>query len=233
MNETRERYVPALGFHALTPLYDAVVRLTTRERTFKTALLQQADLRPGHTVLDLACGTGTLALAAKRRQPRAEIVGLDGDAAMLDRARAKAARAGAAIRFEQGLSHELPYADASFDRVLCSLFFHHLGRAAKRRAFAELHRVLKPGGALHAADWGEARDLPMRLAYYGIQLLDGFANTADNVQGLLPGLMRQAGFAPVRETRRFPTMWGTMALYAAEKPGAGRRPRPPWGLPAA
>jgi hypothetical protein len=59
----------------------------------------------------------------------------------------------------------------------------------------------------------------MRVAYLGIQLLDGFENTADNVKGLLPQMMRDAGFTGVAETRRFSTMWGTLALYRAGKPG--------------
>lgn len=213
-----ERYIPALAYGWLTPAYDAVVRYTTRERTFKAALLEQAGLRNGQCVLDLGCGTATLTLAARQRAPGAEIAGLDGDPAILARAREKAARAGLQIRFDTALSHEMPYGDASFDRVISSLFFHHLGPDGKRRTFAEVFRVLKPGGELHVADWGRAANPLMRLAFLGIQLLDGFANTADNVAGRLPGFMTQAGFAGVRETGRISTMWGTLSLYRAERP---------------
>ncbi|MGH8629956.1 MAG: methyltransferase domain-containing protein [Burkholderiales bacterium] len=213
-----ERYVPALAYSWLTPAYDAVVRYTTRERLFKAALLGQAGLVNGQRVLDLACGTGTLTVAAKQQVPGAEIVGLDGDPAILARARAKAEHAGTAIRFDQALSYEMPYADASFDRVLSSLFFHHLSAEGKRRTFTEIHRVLKPGGELHVADWGQAANPLMRLAFLGIQLLDGFTNTADNVRGRLPEFMREAGFPEVREIRRFTTMWGTLSLYRARRP---------------
>ena len=74
-------YIPALKFTWLTPLYDFVVATTTREKRFKQRLLQQASLQPGWDVLDLGCGTGTLALWAKQAQPAARIVGLDGDPA--------------------------------------------------------------------------------------------------------------------------------------------------------
>lgn len=214
-----ERYVPALGFRALTPLYDAVVRLTTRERTFKQALLDQAGLSPGQDVLDLACGTGTLTIWASQRVPGLRLTGLDGDAEVLARARGKAQVAGLDIVFDEGLSTTLPYSNARFDRVLSSLFFHHLDRDGKQRTLAEACRVLKPGGELHVADWGRAANPLMRAAYFAIQLLDGFYNTADNVNGLLPEFMRAAGFADVTETRRFSTMWGTLSLYRAVKPG--------------
>lgn len=215
MSTASAKYVPALGYRWLTPLYDGVVRYTTREATFKQALLAQADLRPGHEVLDLACGTGTLALMARRREPAARITGLDGDPEMLERAHRKAGAD--AIRFDQGDATALPYAEARFDRVLTSLFFHHLDTDAKRRALAEAHRVLKPGGELHVADWGKAASPLMRFAYFGIQLLDGLPNTRDNVRGLLPDLITGAGFADVLETQRFSTMWGTLSLYRAVK----------------
>lgn len=214
-----DRYVPALGFRPLTPLYDAVVRLTTRERTFKHALLEQATLAAGQEVLDLACGTGTLTIWAKQKLPGLRLAGLDGDADVLTRARAKARAAGLEIAFDEGLSTSLPYPEGRFDRVLSSLFFHHLDREDKQRTFAQVFRVLKPGGELHVADWGRAANPLMRILYVSIQLLDGFENTADNVHGLLPELMRAAGFSNVDETDRFSTMWGTLSLYRAVKPG--------------
>lgn len=218
MPSPSESYIPALGYRWLTPLYDSVVRATTRERLFKQALLDQAALAPGHEVLDLACGTGTLTAWAKQRVPGVRITGLDADPEVLERARAKAAAAGLQITFDQGLSTALPYEEQRFDRALSSLFFHHLDRDAKARSFAEVFRVLKRGGQLHVADWGPAANALMRTAYVGIQLLDGFSNTADNVRGLLPTLMRDAGFCDVVERRRFPTMWGTLSLYRASRP---------------
>lgn len=213
----QERYIPALRFHSLTGLYDPVVRLTSRESAFKPALIRQAQLRAGDRVLDLACGTATLTLAAKRAQPAAELHGLDGDAAILRIAADKAQGAGLKIELQQGFAAALPYADAYFDRALCSLFFHHLSRDGKHAAFAELHRVLKSDGELHVADWGEARNPLMRAAFLSIQLLDGFDTTADNVRGRLPQMMRDAGFAAVSETRRYATVFGTISLYRARK----------------
>jgi ubiquinone/menaquinone biosynthesis C-methylase UbiE len=212
-----DTYIPALGYRWLTGLYDPVVRITTREATFKAALLDQAQIQPGQRVLDLACGTATLTIAAKQRVPGAELVGLDGDPAILKLARAKAHTVEVDIHFDEGLSNALPYAAAGFDAVLSSLFFHHLEREAKQATLREVWRVLRPGGALHVADWGRAQDPLMRLAFYGIQLLDGFRTTQDNVQGMLPRFMSDCGFAQVRETRRFRTVFGTLSLYQARK----------------
>jgi SAM-dependent methyltransferase len=87
-----EPYIPALRFRWLTAVYDPVVALTTRERTFKHRLLSQAQIEPGMRVLDLGCGTGTLAVWLKQRTPAAEVVGLDADPAVLALARRKATR---------------------------------------------------------------------------------------------------------------------------------------------
>mgnify|MGYP002620120523 CR=1 FL=1 len=218
MASNREKsFVPALGFHFLTPAYDAVVRLTTREGTFKSALIQQARIGSGQRVLDLACGTGTLAIAMKHRCPSAEILGIDGDEAMLEIARKKAHVAEAAIQFDQGLSYALPYPEGHFDRVTSSLFFHHLSWPDKARSAAELYRVLRLGGELHVADWGRATGRVMRTAFLGVQLLDGFANTRDNVTGRLPELFAGAGFQEVAETQNFATPLGTMSLYRASR----------------
>jgi ubiquinone/menaquinone biosynthesis C-methylase UbiE len=212
-------YVPALGYHALTRFYDPVVAATTRERTFKTALVEQARIAPGMSVLDLACGTGTLTLMLAAAAGNVQVTGVDGDAAVLVSARAKASAAGVAIDFQQGLSEPLEFAHRQFDRVLSSLFFHHLDDTTKCATLAEIHRVLKPGGELHIADWGKAANPVMRLAFLGIQLLDGFRTTASSVAGNLPQMIVDSGFSDVKEARRFGTIFGTMSLYRAVKTG--------------
>lgn len=216
---TREPdYVPALRFRFLTPLYDAVVRTTTRERIFKRALIRQARLVPGQRVLDLATGTGTLAIWIKQGCPEAEIAAVDLDPAILAIAARKAERAHAAIRFERAPSFALPYPDAHFDRVVSSLFFHHLSWQEKVATAGELMRVLKPGGELHVADWGRPANRLMRALFLTIQCLDGFENTRDNAAGRLIALFQQAGFADVAERSKFSTMFGTLALYSARAP---------------
>jgi len=212
------RFVPALGFRALTPIYDGVVKATTRESLFKRMLTEQANLQPGQHVLDLACGTGTLAVRMARSQPLAQITGVDGDPEVLARARKKIDRAGVRVRLDHADATALPYGSEQFDRVVTSLFFHHLIWADKRRAASEIMRVLKPGGELHLADWGKPKNWLMRWLFFPVQVLDGFANTRSHVSGQLVELFQQAGFQAVVERGQISTMFGTLALYSAARP---------------
>jgi ubiquinone/menaquinone biosynthesis C-methylase UbiE len=211
-------YVPALRFRSLTRVYDPLIRWTTREREFRRRLLEQADLRPGHRVLDLGSGTGTLAIMAERSQTGLEVRGLDADEEMIERAGRKAAEAGVTADFDRGFSDVLPYDGRSFDRVLSTLFFHHLPGESKRRTLREVARVLAPGGELHVADWGKASDPVMAGLFLGIRLLDGIENTADNAAGALPALFGEAGLGEAAETDTMRTPFGTLALYSAVKP---------------
>jgi ubiquinone/menaquinone biosynthesis C-methylase UbiE len=211
-------YIPALGFDLLTPLYDPIVHWLIQESRFKSHLVAQATIQPHHRILDLGCGTGTLTILVKENNPYATVVGVDGDEGVLNVARTKANRSGVAIWLDQGLATSLPHAGNSFDRVLSSLLFHHLTLANKQRTFAEILRILIPGGEVHIADWGKAQNPLMRAAFLSIQLLDGFATTADNVAGRLPTLLEAAGFQRVRQTGSYNTIFGTLALYAAQKP---------------
>ncbi len=212
-----KRFLPALRFAALTRFYDPAIRLTTREGTFKRRLLEQAAIGDRARVLDLGCGTGTLAIMAKRGRPGAAVSGLDADPKMLGRAVRKAGEAGLEVRFDQGLSNELPYPDATFDRVLSTLFFHHLRPEDKGLTVAEVVRVLKPGGELHVADWGLPSDPLMRLLSLQIRFGDGDESTRENLSGLLPGVFERGGLEGVAETDRLRTPFGTLALYRARR----------------
>ncbi len=211
------RYIPALRYDLLTRFFDPVVRVTTRERWFKQLLVKQVALRPGQRVLDVGCGTGTLAIALARSCPDAVVHGIDGDRKVLELALGKVVASSVEIILHEGMAWELPFADASLDRAVSSLVFHHLDREAKLRTLRELHRVLVPGGELHIADWGRAHGVGMRAAFLAVQLLDGFATTTDNVRGKLPTFIAQAGFRDVEETKRMRTPLGTISLYRATR----------------
>ena len=215
--DTRTRFIPALRFSALTPAFDPLVRITTRERTFKRALLDRAAVAPGESVLDVGAGTGTLALMLKERVPGAAVTGLDADPEILAQARAKAAAAGAEVEFVEGSGTALPFADASFDVVLSSLFFHHLSDADKRVAASEAARVLRPGGRLHVADWGRPTGPVMAALFLPARMVDGFDVTAANVRGELPAIFAAAGLASAALDGELRTPSGTLALYGAVK----------------
>jgi ubiquinone/menaquinone biosynthesis C-methylase UbiE len=211
------KYIPALGYDFLTPFYDTVVRLTTRETTFKNEMVKQLEISPNQTVLDLACGTGTLAILIKETYPQAQVFGIDGDARVLQIAESKAHRQNADINFEQGFSFELPYADETFARVTSSLFFHHLTRENKLKTLLEVKRILQADGEFYLADWGLPSNFLMKTVSRGIEWLDGKETTADNFRGNLPSLIEEAGFGQIEETASFDTLFGTIRLLKIKK----------------
>jgi ubiquinone/menaquinone biosynthesis C-methylase UbiE len=214
MKESTERFIPALGRDWLTPLYDLVAPLV-RERRFKTRLVELANIAPGHDVLDIGCGTGTLALLVQARQPAARVVGIDIDPRIVTIARRKIARAGASIEVREGSATDPPFPPASFDRILSSLMLHHLTTAQKRETFAAARRLLRPGGELHVADWGKPHNAFMRVASLSFRLADGSETTGVNLRGELPALIAEAGFIGVAETERWMTLFGTLAFVRA------------------
>lgn len=201
MRRTTDAYIPALRFHWLTRYYDPLLRAPLRERRFKARLVRQVSLEAGERALDLGCGTGTLTAILERAYPGAHVVGLDADPAALAIARPKVA----AVDLCVGSAVSPPFAAGSFDRIVSSLLFHHLTSDEKRRALRATLALLRPDGELHVVNWDRARDLAMRLAFLGVQLLDGFRTTADTIRGHLPRLIAEAGFAPVAETYRLRT----------------------------
>ncbi|MBC7909299.1 MAG: methyltransferase domain-containing protein [Pyrinomonadaceae bacterium] len=218
MQKRKDNYIPALSYDGLTPLYDSLIRWTTPEQTFKLRLIEQARITRNHRVLDLGCGTATLTLLIKETHPEAAVVGLDGDPKILQIAGRKALAARLDITFNQGMSYDLPYPDAPFDRILSSLVIHHLTHENKIRTLNEVHRVLSDGGEMHIADFGKPHNALMLAASLPWRMFDGMETTSDNVQGALPEMMRRAGFIEVHESARYMTLFGTLSLHVARKP---------------
>jgi ubiquinone/menaquinone biosynthesis C-methylase UbiE len=114
-------------------------------------------VQPGESLLDVGCGTGTLAILGKATVgPTGTVCGIDASPEMIARARSKATKAGVAIQFENGAAQALPFGDASFDVGLATLMLHHLGRPARRELVSELNRVIKPGGRVLLVDFARA-----------------------------------------------------------------------------
>ena len=217
MNNKSDKYIPAVSFNWLTPLYDPIIQLLFPEKAFRGCLIEQMRIEKGHRVLDIGCGTATLDILIKKGNPDADVVGLDGDQKILGIARAKIEKEGLDIILDKGMAFELSYPDNSFDRVVSSLVFHHLTRENKMRTFNEMFRILKPGGELHAADIGKPQNFIMLIPSHALRFLE---EASENIKGLLPEMFRSAGFTQVEETAKFMTIIGTLSLYKARKPSS-------------
>jgi ubiquinone/menaquinone biosynthesis C-methylase UbiE len=210
-------FLPALAHDRLTPLYDPVVRITTREYRFKRQLIAQAAMEDGQDVLDLGCGTGTLSILIRRANPGVNLTGCDADPAVLAKAEAKASSKGFTIGFDHAFSDALPYEEGKFDRVFSTLMFHHLEPAGKTATIKEILRVLKPGGEFHLADYGYPKGaLQARLSKI-VKMIDGERTTASNFRGELKGLISEGGFSKVDRTGYIKTVLGTIRLFRAVK----------------
>jgi ubiquinone/menaquinone biosynthesis C-methylase UbiE len=172
-----------------------------RQRTINLACIQ-----PGEQVLDVGCGTGTLAMEAARRVGRAgRVAGVDPGTQQIARARAKAARRNIPVAFQIGVIEQLPFPDQTFDVVFSTLMLHHLPAPLKRQGLAEIARVLKPGGRLVITDFTHKQDrqgLAARFPAGGSRMHD------------LVALLKEAGFDQL-ETEE---LW---SLRFSAFPGAG------------
>ncbi len=206
--EHSRSYLPAAGYDWILPLYDPVVRLLGGNAARRT-LLDQAGLRPGQRVLDVGCGTGSLVTLIKCLYSDVEVVGLDPDPKALARARRKAERDSVSIRFDQGFADELPYPDASFDRVFSSFMFHHLEHDDRENTLRAIRRVLKPGGSLHLVDFAGPESGATGLL---VCLFHSSHQLSDNTEDRILSLLSQVGFSNPKKMSQGAMLFGLMRI---------------------
>jgi ubiquinone/menaquinone biosynthesis C-methylase UbiE len=149
---------------ALIPIYNHLFEvLAGREHErFRQHVLELAALESGECLLDAGCGTGMMASRIAARYPGCTVHGIDLSPRMIAVARRDAKKQGLAVDFRVGSITDLPYPGDSFDVVITNIMYHHLDLAEKRRAVAEIARVLrgpepvggKPGGRYVSAEFG-------------------------------------------------------------------------------
>jgi len=182
-----------------------------RELRQRTADL--AHIQLGEKVLDVGCGTGTLAIQVQQRVGASgRIFGIDPGAQQIARARVKAAQRNLPIKFRVGVIERLDFLNQTFDVVLSTIMMHHLSDTLKRQGLDEIYRVLKPGGRLVIADFKRPQERPARRGHFG----PGGSQIQD-----LASLVKDAGFSQVETEEmklpRFPAHASGFAGFVSGK----------------
>jgi ubiquinone/menaquinone biosynthesis C-methylase UbiE len=191
--KTRDKGIPVKGL--FSRFYDRYNTWGGYGEAFRKSIVDEASLHPGETVLDCGCGTGTLAIVAKRQVgSQGRVHGIDLSRDQLDVARKKARKAGLDIEFHEGSVDELPFPDASFDAIFSTLMVHHLPKDIKIAAFREMRRVLKPDGRIVIVDFGPPEHTWGWVVFSPLMVTFLFASTTrDNLFNRLPAMMETAG----------------------------------------
>ena len=210
-------FSPALGRTGLNRAYDLAIRLLTRERTWRTALLDQVGPRDGDSIIDVGCGTGSFAIMLKRAAPQARIVGLDPDPDILAIAAAKAVAAGVEIEWRQGFAREAADQAERFDKAVSSLMFHQVPIGEKRAGTSAMFEAVRPGGTIHVADYCRQPDWLMRQLFRIIQAVDGRTNTQANLDGAVENTLATLAGRPVAPRSLVRTPTGAISLFRLSK----------------
>jgi ubiquinone/menaquinone biosynthesis C-methylase UbiE len=215
--KSQRTYIPAAGLDLFLPFYDLITRVMGADRA-RAALLGQAEFTAGQRVLDIGCGTGTLAVLLKQRRPQAEIVGLDPDPKALARARRKAQRSAVQVQFNRGFSDALDFPECSFNHVFSSYMFHHLDTATKETTLREIRRVLKPDGYFHLLDFGAA---DAASAGSLLRWINSHHGLNENSESRILTLIADAGFSDAKMVGSEAVLFGLMqaVYYRAAKRG--------------
>ena len=174
-------------------------------------------IQPNHRILDVGCGTGVLTRLIARSLSHAlggMATGIDAAGKMIQGAMEK--RACPTCDFHVAAAEALPFDDSAFDAVVSTLFFHHVPLDLKKLAMAEAFRVLKPGGRLVISDMHIPETFPGALIAHTSRWLLCQPEIGENIQGVLPGLMTEAGFFPPRKIK---TYFGYICVFHTRKPG--------------
>ncbi len=189
-------FIPAARFNALAERYDFILEWIGFDKKYRQQVIDALELpNKKIRVLDVGCGTGTVAVELKQQKSKIELYGVDPDEKILALARKKIIKNNVMVHLKQAYAQKLPFPDNHFDAAYSSLVWHHIPDAAKQDCFNEVFRVLKKGGVFVLSDMGKPKHwwLPSHTHYARF-----FENGKANYEGKLPAMMEKAGFIIVK-----------------------------------
>jgi len=200
-------------------LYDPLIEKCSfgRERTFREKTMKHMCFSSSDRILDVGCGTGSLTLLiAEHLSCPGSITGIDAASRMISIAKRKAESIGVRADFQTGVSEALDFPDSSFDIVVNSMFSHHIDTELKKDSFSEMFRVLKPGGKVVTADIDMPTMFLSRVIGWGSRYLLFQKELEDNLLGMLPLIMADAGFVDIKQVEH---LYGLVSFFTCSKPG--------------
>lgn len=195
----KKKYIPSAHLDILTPFYDLGCGLIGLGKRFRLKIIGHMNITGTERALDVGCGTGALLIVLKGLYPDVISEGLDPDEQALRIARRKSVNEGLEITWRTGRMQNMPFDENSFDIVISTLAFHHVGKLEKIEAMKECLRILRPGGRFLLLDIA-----PDELALSGrtlFKILRIFEPICSDQQ--LLAFMKEAGFSGTRELGKF------------------------------
>jgi demethylmenaquinone methyltransferase / 2-methoxy-6-polyprenyl-1,4-benzoquinol methylase len=232
-DETRVRQV-RLIFSTITDRYDFLNHFLSggRDIVWRRFMVRRLRFFRTRRLLDLASGTGDVAIAAAQHHGPIQVVGLDFSGPMLEAARPKIVDRGlsAGIHLLQGDALEIPFSDERFDAVTVAFGIRNMPDRA--RVLAEMRRVLVPGGGLYILEFTTPQGRFFRRIYFFYlsrllpRLARWFTKNPEAYQYLAESIMnfpypddfvREIRGAAFQEVRKFPLTGGITYLYEGRK----------------
>ena len=210
---------PALRRHGLTGSCDLAIRLLTREKAWRVALLRQLAPRGWETILDVGCGTGSFALMLKRAAPEARIIGLDPDADVLKIAAAKQTGLGSRSSGSR-ISHAMPriFPGASIKPSPASFSTRSPSPEGMKLSSRCLRPFAREARSTSLTTRGSPACVMRSLFRLTVQWLDGIAHTQPNADGSLEQILADTTGRLVAPSALLQTPAGVISLFQASWP---------------
>ena len=206
----RKDHIKPLTVGFLTPFYDSIIKIFAFEKFYQKIASQIPPDKAIH-ILDIGTGTANLAIAIKKRSPKAKILGIDPDEKILKIAKEKIKQEKLDIKLVKAYAQKLPLKSNSFDYIVSSFAIHHIPSNLKDQAFLEMYRVLRSGGTILIIDIGEPKNLLAKITGTFFSLIE---SVGPNLRGFIPKALKEVGFYNVKEVE---SKFGLVSFYRGRK----------------